>query len=203
MDIIASYGFGVEISSMKDADNPFVKNAIKLFSNEKVDNPMVLLMVSFPKLMHYMDLFPPEASDFFVKIVREIVEARKQNPDTGTRNDFLDIILQALKELEENEGYQRMGITQKVLEAQLMVFFLAGFDTGRTTMSFTSYYFALHPEIQSKVREEILDAIKATDGEIRHDTLSKLPLLDACIAESLRLHPPLSRLERVTKRDFQ
>ena len=44
MDVIASYGFGVEISSMKDADNPFVKNATKLFSNEKVDNPMVLLM---------------------------------------------------------------------------------------------------------------------------------------------------------------
>ena len=55
--------------------------------------------MSFPKLMHYMDLLPPEASDFFVKVIREIVEARKQKPDAGTRKDFLDIILQALKEV--------------------------------------------------------------------------------------------------------
>ncbi|CAG0898847.1 unnamed protein product [Darwinula stevensoni] len=123
-DIIASYGFGVEISSMKDADNPFVKNALRLLSNENVDTPIVLLPMAFPKLMLYMELFPPETNDFFVKLIKEMVEARKEKPDAGTRNDFLGIIIQALKELEENEDYQRLGITQTVLEAQLMLFFL-------------------------------------------------------------------------------
>ncbi|CAG0904965.1 unnamed protein product [Darwinula stevensoni] len=202
-DVITSYGFGVEVSSMENAENPFVKNAIRLFTSANFGNPMIVFALAFPKILSFLDLFPPDAHDFFVKAIPDIVKARKDSLDSGLRKDFVDIILQAIKQLEENKEYKRMGITQKLLEEQLMLFFIAGFDTVKTAMSFTSYYLALHPDIQSQVREEILDAIKETDGEVRHDTLSKLPLLDACIAESLRLHPPLNRLERVAKRDFQ
>ena len=102
-----------------------------------------------------------------------------------------------------DEESQRVGITPKLLWGQLVFFFIVGYDSVKTMMSFIAYYLALHPEIQSQVRSEILDAIKETDGEIRHETLSKLPLLDACIAETMRLLPPLNRLERVARHDFQ
>ena len=108
-----------------------------------------------------------------------------------------------LLQSEKNEEYKRLGITPKLLEGQLMLLLIAGFDTVKTAMGFTSYYLALHPDIQSQVREEILDAIKETDGEVQNHTLSKVPLLDACISESLRLQPPINRLERLAKRDFR
>ncbi|CAG0899655.1 unnamed protein product [Darwinula stevensoni] len=202
LDVLASYGFGVEVSSLENTETPFVKNALRLFTCADLGNPMIVFALAFPKILSFLDVFPPDAHDFFVKTIQDIVKARKDGPDSGLRKDYVDIILQAIKQSEENKEYKRMGITQKLLEEQLMLFFIAGYDTMKTSMSFTSYYLALHPDIQSQVREEILDAIKETDGEVRHGTLSKLPLMDACIAESFRLQPPVNRLERVAKRDF-
>ena len=41
--MIISYGFGVEVSSMENSENPFVKNAIRLLSTESLVNPMIAL----------------------------------------------------------------------------------------------------------------------------------------------------------------
>jgi cytochrome P450 len=47
---------------------------------------------------------------------------------------------------------------------------------------------ALHKDVQSKVRKEILDAKKENGGEdLGYDTLVSLPYLDAICRETLRL----------------
>lgn len=46
------------------------------------------------------------------------------------------------------------------LVAQAAVFFTGGFETSSSTMSFTLYELAMNPEIQTKLREEILDTLK-------------------------------------------
>ncbi|CAG0899533.1 unnamed protein product [Darwinula stevensoni] len=201
-DVFASYGFGLEVSSMEDAENPFVKMANRIFCTESFNNPLITIALAFPEIASYVDMFPPDVNDFFVNTIKDIIDIRKQNLDAGTRKDYIDLILQAIEKLTGNEEYKQIGITPKLLREQLIFFFIVGYDSVKTAMSSTSYYFALHPDIQSQVRMEILDAIKETDGEIRHETLSKLPLFDACIAESMRLICPLNRLERVAKLDF-
>ncbi len=55
------------------------------------------------------------------------------------------------------------ALSHEELVAQCVIFFLAGYDTTASTLSFTSYVLALHPEIQEKVIEELDDALKANN----------------------------------------
>ena len=41
------------------------------------------------------------------------------------------------------------------LEDNAMLFLLAGFETTSTSLALMSYYLALHPEIQEKLRREV------------------------------------------------
>ncbi len=60
---------------------------------------------------------------------------------------------------------------------------------------------ALHPEIQERLYKETESAFDE-NGEINYETLSKLPFLDSVISETLRLYPPLLRLEREAMEDI-
>lgn len=55
------------------------------------------------------------------------------------------------------------------LVAQAAVFFTGGFEATSVTMSFTLYELAKHPEIQDKLRNEILDALDESDGKVTYD----------------------------------
>ncbi|KAG8718205.1 cytochrome P450-dit2 [Ceratobasidium sp. 395] len=59
-----------------------------------------------------------------------------------------------------------------------------------------------HPEIQGRLREELL-AFMARSGveEIDRDEIDALPYLDAVCRETLRLHPPVNVIERVSLQD--
>ena len=59
-------------------------------------------------------------------------------------------------------------------------------DTTSNALSITLYLLARHPEVQEKLRQEILDA--QHDGrDLGYDDLVSLPYLDAICRESLRL----------------
>ena len=95
------------------------------------------------------------------------------------------------KKLNENE-----------ILAQCFLFFIAGYETTATTLSFCSYELALHPEIQERLYSETSSAFDA-NGDINYDILSKLPFLDSVISETLRLYPPVLRLGREAMEDIQ
>ena len=49
------------------------------------------------------------------------------------------------------------GLTNDEVIAQCMLFFLAGYETTATSISFLLYNLTLNPEIQEKLHEEIMD----------------------------------------------
>jgi len=53
--------------------------------------------------------------------------------------------------------------------AQAASFFSAGFETSATTISFALYELALQPEMQNRLRKEILKALDQFDGKITYD----------------------------------
>ncbi|KAK7039115.1 hypothetical protein VNI00_010300 [Paramarasmius palmivorus] len=71
---------------------------------------------------------------------------------------------------------------------------------AQTALSSTLRLLALYPDIQNRLREEINEAFK--DGDASYETLVSLPFLDAVCRETLRLHPPFPRMQRVAKHDI-
>jgi cytochrome P450 len=73
-----------------------------------------------------------------------------------------------------------------------MTNFGAGVETTSITMSTALYYIVKTPGIQQRVQKEVDDAKKTgklSDPPRLGEMQTSLPFLDACISESMRLHP--------------
>ncbi|EFX00659.1 cytochrome p450 monooxygenase [Grosmannia clavigera kw1407] len=127
----------------------------------------------------------------FWAFVRTQVHERMEN-----KPDHPDVLSWLIDEYESLEKPTRQDLLNLYGDAYLII--VAGSDT--TAVALTSMFFELacHPGIVEKLREEV-------DGYYRqHDkpdplSLGKLPYLQACVDESLRLHPAVpSGLQRIT-----
>src|SRR5690606_34922847 len=84
-------------------------------------------------------------------------------------------------EREQNELKEIIGskyLSEEEIMAQAMVFFLAGYETTASTLSYTLFELAKNPDIQERLYQEI-QAAKKEDPELSNNTLAKLPYLDA------------------------
>ena len=66
-------------------------------------------------------------------------------------------------------------------------FMVAGIDTMATTMSRILHQLAKYPEVQDRLRSEIIAAFEQYGAVIPYDELSELPYMDAICRETLRL----------------
>lgn len=71
-------------------------------------------------------------------------------------------------------------MTDSVIAAQAFVFFLAGYETSSTTLSFCLYELAMNPDIQLKALEEINTVIAKHGGKVTHDSLMEMEYVE-CI----------------------
>jgi len=71
--------------------------------------------------------------------------------------------------------------TDDILVANSFVFFVAGFETTASTISYCLYELAMNPEIQVKLREKIKKTLEANDGKLAYDTLKDMKYLDMVI----------------------
>ena len=64
---------------------------------------------------------------------------------------------------------------------------LAATDTTSSSMTQIVDLLAQHPDVQERLREEIIQARDECNGDISYDKLVSLPYLDAVCRETLRL----------------
>lgn len=60
-------------------------------------------------------------------------------------------------------------------------------DTTSAALARVLHQLARHPDAQDKLREEIMQARAANDGDLDYNGLWDLPYLDAVMRETLRL----------------
>lgn len=65
--------------------------------------------------------------------------------------------------------------------AQSFLFFLAGFETSSTTVTFTLLELSQHPDIQERVRTELLTVLKKYDNKLCYDAMNELVYMQQVI----------------------
>ena len=68
------------------------------------------------------------------------------------------------------------------LAAQALVFYLAGFNTSSTIMTFCLYELSLHQDIQDRVREEIDVVLQKHDGKLTYQGILEMEYLDKVVS---------------------
>lgn len=72
------------------------------------------------------------------------------------------------------------ALTMEEAAAQAFIFFLAGFETTSTTISFALFEMALNEEIQLKARDEVNRVFKTFSG-LNYESVMEMHYLDTII----------------------
>lgn len=108
----------------------------------------------------------------------QIVKSRKENADIQSRNDMLDAMLNGT----DSETGEKLQDSQVIDE---VVTILIGAATAVNLVAYAIYFLAENTGATEKAREEIDAVVK--DGPIEPHHLKKLPYVEACLRESIRL----------------
>ncbi|KAL7046236.1 hypothetical protein ACKWTF_002519 [Chironomus riparius] len=192
-NIIGSCAFGIDCNTFEDKDSKFLEMGLKAFEQPRNTFLKQMLAITFPDLARKLGIkiVRDDVADFFMKIVKDVVEYRESK--NIKRNDFMDLLLQL-----KHEG--KMSFEE--IAAQAFVFFLAGFETSSTTMTFALHELSLNQKIQEEVRENINKVLQKHNGKISYEALSEMDVLERCINESLRKFPPAASLIRTVTKDY-
>ncbi|XP_051157201.1 cytochrome P450 9e2-like [Leptopilina boulardi] len=189
-DVIATSAFGISVDSMKYKDNEFYqrgKDAMNFMGFFRLIKffffrfcPSVMLFIREPFLSR-------GTNRFFKSLVNDTVETRKAK--NIIRPDMIHLLIEASK---NDKGVE---ITIDDIIAQSFIFFLAGFSTSATLMTFVAHELSVNQDVQEKLREEV-DSFTNHEG-ISYDSLSKMKYLDMVISEALRKYPPAGVVDRL------
>lgn len=177
-DVIGSCAFGLDCNSFKDEEAEFRKIGRKVFQRNKLEFIKFIIFHTLPSVAHFFNfrLFPKDVSDFFLNAVKDTVKYRENN--NVTRNDMLQLLIQ-MKSKDNKNDKQTLSITE--IAAQAFVFFIAGFETSSTTMTFCLFELARDPEIQEKVRDEVNNVLKKYNNEITYESISEMKYMSQVI----------------------
>lgn len=88
------------------------------------------------------------------------------------------------------------SIPEKHIAGMMIAVLFGGQHTSATTSAWTILELADKPELVKALRQEQIEKLGSLKAELTFDNLKELTLLEACIRETLRLHPPIFQMMR-------
>ncbi|XP_030761413.1 cytochrome P450 6a2-like [Sitophilus oryzae] len=197
-DVIASCAFGLECNSLENPESEFRVFAKKVFAPQILRIFCIFLFPDwFLGLIRFKSI-PKDVTEFFSKTVLDTIRFREESK--FYRKDFMQLLLE-LKNSNKEIGIQ--SISNDEIIAQCYLFFLAGFETSSTTITFAFLELAQNQDVQDKLRSEILKVLERYNGEFSHEALMEMTYLDMIVNETLRLYPPLAFLPRICNKTYK
>lgn len=192
-NVIASVAFGIEIDCLKEPENVFRKFGGRFFE-PNLRNAFrfnMSFMSPFLTKLFGIRFTDKDVTDFMLETIRQNLEYREKN--NVFRKDFFQLLIQ-LRNLGtvQDDGDWATKTTDKEktmtlgdITAQAYLFFIAGYESTSTTMSFCLYELAKNPEIQQKANEEIVEVLQEHNGKITYESLNQMKYLESCIDGNL------------------
>ncbi|KAL1138263.1 hypothetical protein AAG570_009952 [Ranatra chinensis] len=208
LDVIASCAFGVQCDSLKDKETEFFRE-ISMFNDIPLWKRMLLFAIIIIQLPNFITERVPlsfmndRTVNFLANVVKETTKIRKEK--NIRRNDFLQLLMDSEKIDNPSNGTSSgpgRTMSEEVMIAQSVLFFIAGYETSSTELSMACYLLAKNQAIQNKLRQEIRDVLHKYSGEITYESINDMPYMDMVLAETLRMYPPVARLDRSCVEDY-
>ncbi|CAK1596650.1 unnamed protein product [Parnassius mnemosyne] len=222
-DVIASCAFGLKVDSHSDKSNIFYKMGKIAATFNFKQLLKVFAMTSFPtvtKILRF-SLFEKSEKDFFWNLVMNTMNEREAKQIV--RPDMIHLLMEAKKgrlthedksAIDTNAGFatvEESSVGKKNIDrvwtdsdivAQAVLFFIAGFETISSAMSFALHEIAMHPEVQQRLYEEIKEDNEKNRGSLNYNSIQNLNYLDMVVSEVLRMWSPAVALDRLCTKDY-
>ncbi|KAF8205916.1 cytochrome P450 [Mycena galopus ATCC 62051] len=211
LDVIGETGFNYKFDSLNPNGKPseLMEAMTQLFHSSGSQQNFVLRYAQayFP-FLRFIPLPNRDAKMFFdaqrrlfeigANLVAEskaYIEAAGGEKNAGSRQDLLSLLMRAnlATDLPENER-----LTDAAVIAQIPSFTVAGHENTSSGTAWTLHQLTLNPEIQTKLREELLAVASETPT---YEQLNALPYLENVIRETMRLHAPVDNTGRMVMTD--
>jgi cytochrome P450 family 6 len=173
-DVIGTCAFGLECNSLKDPNAEFRMYGRKLFENVNSAKAMFTMLFRSLSIKLHLKFTPTDVTKFFMGAVKDTVAYRESN--NVKRNDFMDLLIEI-----KNSPLLENRLTIEEIAAQAFVFFLAGFETSSTVMSFALYELAANQEVQEKARECVRNTLKKHNSELTYESMMDMTYVTQCL----------------------
>ncbi|XP_020296673.1 cytochrome P450 4C1-like isoform X2 [Pseudomyrmex gracilis] len=107
---------------------------------------------------------------------------------------MLDLLIAAFRENQ---------ISDSDIREEVDTFMFEGHDTTAMGVCFSLLLLAEHKDIQDRVRTEINGVMEENEGKLTMASLQKLPYLERCLKEAMRLYPSVHLISRVLSEDIK
>ncbi|KAJ3724075.1 cytochrome P450 [Lentinula raphanica] len=206
LDVIGRAGFNYRFNALDSTEPDELNKAFSIIFG--ISNRLTfwdILQAVVPVLRLFpstTDSAKKEAQATMERIGRDLLRQTKEylavageKADVWRARDLLSLLVRSnmSKDIPEQ---QRM--TDEDVIAQVPTFLVAGHETTSTAVTWALFAVTQKKDIQSKLREELLQV--ATESPDM-DTLNSLPYLDAVVRETLRVHSPVPGTPRVAMKD--
>lgn len=189
VDVVSSVSFGMESNTLNGEHPELIQHFREIFGIDSPNTLYFMFLFAFPDIAKFLKFkfFSKSVTEFFTNVISGNIKSREDKNES--RNDFLNMLIQ-LKNKGSIDGEistETKKLTMNECLAQAFIFFFGGSDTSSTTISYALTELAFNPDIQEKLRQEIHDKTKETNGEITYEALQEMTYLSQVVNGKLTL----------------
>ncbi|XP_025073526.1 cytochrome P450 9e2-like [Pogonomyrmex barbatus] len=197
-DVIATCAFGINVDSMTNPENEFYAFGKKATNFNMIALLKILMYQYTPILIRLLNIkiIDDRTNAFFVNLVDETIRTRDEKGIT--RPDVIQLLMDSRSKREPGKELSILDMT-----SQAFIFFLAGFESSSTLMSFAAHEIAINPDVQEKLQNEIDQVLEDMNGQPSYEAINGMKYLNAVINETLRKYPVQPMTDRLCVKDFE
>lgn len=188
-NVIASITFGLDIDCIKDPKSDFRKYGARFFASNLRNGFRNIVATMSPTLTRWTRIrfVDKQVQEFMHDIVRQNLQYREQN--NVVCKDIFQLLIQVRNSGHmQDEGNWNLASEQKQnslnfydIAAQSFNFYVAGYESSATTMTFCMYEMARNPDIQQKAYEDIMAVLEEHNNQMNYSALGEMKYLEKCL----------------------
>lgn len=162
----------MDANCFDDPHCEFREMGTQLFQPSPITAIKFMIMFFFPIIMRFitMSLFSEKVSNWMKHLLRENIRSRKNKQ--LPHEDVVHWLLNA---------QDKDRIDEHDVISHATSFFVEGFETSGTVLSFVLYALGNNPEIQTRLTKEIDEVLKKHNDELTFEALQDMTYLDCIV----------------------